>query len=181
MAPRITWAALLLFLPALYLSADEVRVETFSLNIEGRVISATLSLTPKIPQPVVERIRGGLPVVFTYRFTLKEATPHWRDKKIQKTRVSVTCKYDPVRIEYHLDYHHKGELVDSKVVHHWQEAVTAMTNLRRWEIFTVTDDAVKITLYVEARTHLLARTKWLIIPDDISTDVETSSHFIIYE
>lgn len=175
------FVSVLFLLPIVLSAEEEVRVENFSLHVEGRVISTSISITPLIPQPVVERIRGGLPAMFTYRFILKEYRKHWRDKKLGKTRVTITVKYDPVRVEYHISYRHKGELVDSKTFHHWQEAVNALTHLRRWELFTIPDEAVDSMLYVEAWVHLLNQTKWLVLPDDIKTDIETSSYFTIYE
>ncbi|HPR64289.1 MAG TPA: DUF4390 domain-containing protein [Thermoanaerobaculia bacterium] len=160
---------------------EEVRVEHFELSVEGRVISASISITPLLPQEVVERIRGGLPAVFTYWFTLREHSSRWRDRKVMKTRVSVSVKYDPVRVEYQVTYRQKGELVDTRIFHHWQEAVNALTKLDRWEIFTVPSDALDEMLYIEAWVHLLPRTKWLFIPDDIKTDEVSSSHFVVYD
>jgi|GEM_PF-1499023 len=158
----------------------EPRLAEFSLSVEHRVISATVQVEGAFSPEVMERIRSGFPVTFIYTFTLKSER-RLRDRTWSKTRISVTCKYDPVRVEYRLNFRKDGQLFDTRYVHHWTEASRGMVSLENLALFDVPEEARGRPVFVTSRVNLLSRTRWLIFPDDLEAPEISSTIFTVYE
>jgi hypothetical protein len=160
--------------------AEDPKFSEFSLKVEHRVVSVTLQVEDAFPPEVMERIRSGLPVTFTYEFALKSSRS-LRDKTWVRTKVSVTCKYDPVRVEYRLNFRKDGQLYDTRYVHHWTEASQSMAGLTGLALFDVPEEARGRPVFVTAEARLLARTKWLIFPANLEAPEVFSTIFTVYD
>jgi hypothetical protein len=179
MSGRILLAGVLGLLGAV-LRAEEPRFSEFSLRVEHRVVSATVRVESAFDPEVMERVRSGFPVTFTYDFALK-SDRRLRDKTWARARVSVTCKYDPVRVEYRLNFRKDGQLFDTRYVHHWPDASRAMVSLTNLALFDVPEEARGRPVFITVRAHLLSRTKWLLLPDDLEAQEISSTIFTVYE
>ena len=163
-----------------FLRAEEPRFAEFSLQVEHRVISATIRVEGAFDPEVMERVRSGFPVTFTYDFALKTGR-RLRDRTWARARVTVTCKYDPVRVEYRLNFRKDGQLFDTRYVHHWPDASRAMISLANLALFDVPEEARGRPVFIAVRAHLLSRTKWLLWPDDLEAPEISSTIFTVYE
>ena len=179
MSRRTAWTALLLLIGGLA-RAEEPRISEFSLKVEHRVVSVTVQVEDGFPPEVMERIRSGLPVTFTYEFALKSSRS-LRDKTWARAKVSVTCKYDPVLVEYRLNFRKEGQLYDTRFVHHWTEASRGMAELAGLALFDVPEEARGRPVFVTAEARLLARSKWLIFPHNLEAPEVFSTIFTVYE
>ena len=179
MSGRILLAGVLALLGAAA-RAEEPRFSEFSLRVEHRVVSATVRVEDAFNPEVMERVRSGFPVTFTYDFALK-SDRRFRDRTWARARVSVTCKYDPVRVEYRLNFRKDGQLFDTRYVHHWPDASRAMVTLANLALFDVPEEARGRPVFVTAGAHLLSRTKWLLWPDDLEAPEISSAIFTVYE
>jgi len=180
MARPLLLAGLLLTALALPAAEQEPRIAEFSLTVEHRVVSVTLQVEDAFAPEVMARIRSGFPVTFTYEFALRSARK-LRDRTWAETKVTVTCKYDPVRVEYRLNFRKDGQLFETRYFHHWPEASQAMARLDRLALFDIPAEAAGRQVFVSARAHLLSRSKWLVIPDDLKTPEVFSTTFPAHE
>jgi hypothetical protein len=170
----------LLCLAALPAAAQEPRIAEFSLAVEHRVVSMTLQVEDAFVPEVMARIRSGFPVTFTYDFALRSAR-RFRDRTWARTRLTVTCKYDPVRVEYRINYRRDGQLFDTRYFHQWPEASRAMVRLDRLALFDIPEEARGRQVFVTVEAHLLSRSKWLVLPDDLKAPEVSSTIFTTHE
>jgi hypothetical protein len=160
--------------------AQEPRVAEFSLAVEHRVVAVSLEVEDAFAPEVMDRVRSGFPVTFTYDFALKSSRK-LRDRTWAKARLTVTCKYDPVRVEYRLNFRKDGQLIETRYFHHWPEASQAMVRLDRLAVFDIPEEARGSQVFVTARAHFLDRSKWLVLPDDLEAPEVFSTIFTAHE
>jgi hypothetical protein len=180
MVRRLLPAGLLLTALALPASAQEPRIAEFSLTVEHRVVAVTLQVEDAFAPEVMERIRSGFPVTFTYEFALRSARKI-KDRVWARAKLTVTCKYDPVRVEYRLNFRKDGQLFETRYFHHWPEASQAMVRLDGLALFDIPEEARGREVFVTAETHLLSRSKWLVLPDDLEAPEVYSTIFPAHE
>ena len=177
---RFPLAAGILWMLAVAAAGQEPRIAEFSLTVEHRVVAVTLQVEDAFAPEVMERIRSGFPVTFTYDFALRSAR-RLRDRTWGRARVTVTCKYDPVRVEYRLNFRKDGQLIETRYFHHWPEASLAMVRLDRLALFDIPPEARGRQVFVTAEAHLLSRSKWLVLPDDLKASEVFSTIFPAHE
>lgn len=160
--------------------SNEPSVKKFSLNVRHSLVMISLELEDSFPSEILERVRSGLPLTFTYYFSLK-SKGKLKDKVWIKTKVTVTCKYDPVKIEYRLNFRKDDQLFDTRYVHSWSETAKLMSSFQNLSLFEVPEEAKDGEIFLSFKAHLLSKTKWLIFPSSISTPEVTSAIFRINE
>jgi len=180
MVRRLLLAGFLPMALALPAAAQEPRIAEFSLTVEHRVVAVTLQVEDAFAPEVMERIRSGFPVTFTYEFALRSAR-RIRDRVWTRAKMTVTCKYDPVQVEYRLNFRKDGQLIETRYFHHWPEASQVMVRLDRLALFDIPQEARGRQIFVTAEVHLLSRSKWLVLPDDLKAPEVFSTIFPAHE
>lgn len=171
---------IILIIFCLNLMAQEPSVKKFSLNVKHSLILISLELEDTFPSEILERVRSGLPLTFTYYFYLKTKGT-FKDKVWVKTKITVTCKYDPVKVEYRLNFRKDDQLFDTLYVHSWNETAKLMSSFQNLSLFEVPEEAKGEEIFVSFKVHLLSKTKWLILPSSISIPEVTSTIFKVNE
>lgn len=160
--------------------AQEPYVRKFFLNVKHSLVVVSLELEDSFPSEILERVRSGLPLTFTYYFYLKSKGTI-KDKVWIKTKVTITCKYDPVKIEYRLNFRKDDQLFDTRYVHSWSETAKLMSSFQNLSLFEVPEEAKGEEIFLSFKVHLLSKTKWLIFPSSISVPETVSTTFKINE
>ncbi len=171
---------LLIFVFSLNLLGSEPFVRKFSTYVKNSLVMVSLELADSFPTEILERVRSGLPLTFTYYFSL-ETKRKIKDKVWIKTKVTITCKYDPVKIEYRLNFRKDDQLFDTKYVHSWSETARLMSSFQNLSLFEVPEEAKGEEVYLSMKVHLLSKTKWLIFPSSLSVPEITSAIFKVNE
>lgn len=171
------WSFLIFILAfTIGLIAQEPRIKKFSLNVKHNLVIVSIELSDTFPYEILERVRSGLPLTFTYKFYLKSKRAV-KDKVWAKTKITITCKYDPVKVEYRLNFRKDDQLFDTKYVHSWIETAKLMSSLQNFCLFEVPEEAKEKEVFLSFEVHLLSKTKWLIFPSNISIPETTSTIF----
>jgi hypothetical protein len=165
---------------SLNIFSKDPSISKFSTYVKHSLVLVSLELEDAFPSEILERVRSGLPLTFTYYFYLK-TEGKIKDKVWVKTKVTVTCKYDPVKIEYRLNFRKDDQLFDTKFVHSWSETARLMSSFQNLSLFEVPEEAKGKEIYLSVEVHLLSKTKWLIFPSSISVPETTSAIFKVNE
>lgn len=165
---------------SLNIFSKEPSISKFSTYIKHSLVVVSLELSDAFPSEILERVRSGLPLTFTYYFYLK-TEGRFKDKVWVETKITVTCKYDPVKVEYRLNFRKDDQLFDTKYVHSWSETARLMSSFQNLSLFEVPDEAKGKDVFISIKVHLLSKTKWLIFPSSISTPEVTSPIFKVNE
>lgn len=160
--------------------SQEPFVKKFSLNVKHSLVMVSLELEDSFPSEILERVRSGLPLTFTYYFSL-QSKGKLKNKVWIKTKVTVTCKYDPVKIEYRLNFRKDDQLFDTRYLHSWNETAKLMSSFQNLSLFEVPEEVKNEEIFLTFKAHLLSKTKWLIFPSSISTPEVTSAIFKVNE
>ncbi len=160
--------------------SEEPYVKNFSLYVKHSLVLVSLELGEAFPSEILERVRSGLPLTFTYYFSLQSKRTI-KDKVWIKTKITVTCKYDPVKIEYRLNFRKDDQLFDTRYFHSWSEAAKYMSSFQNLSLFEVPEEAKGEEIFLSLKVHLLSKTKWLIFPSSISVSEFTSTIFKVNE
>lgn len=102
-----TLLSFLCFFTALFLIsspsfAEGLSIQDIVLSGEKNAIALSSVLTGEIDEDLMEPIKSGIPVTFTYHVELYNKKTAWFDKKVREMTIKKSVDYDNLKNEYHL-------------------------------------------------------------------------------
>ncbi|MGD9948237.1 MAG: DUF4390 domain-containing protein [Desulfobulbus sp.] len=92
--------------PSLAWSAREITPEIKDIIVTTSDVELLLFATVKngFTQEMVNDVRSGTPIVFTFKLELVKTSDHWLDTSLVETAITHTLSYDPQQQEYRIAF-----------------------------------------------------------------------------
>ena len=92
-----------------------------------------------LPLPLIDAMHRGIPLYFTYEFTLSRSRWYWLDKNVTSDRFNIRLAFNPLTRRYAVSY--SGISLNFDTL---EEAYPYIKNIRRWRVApsdAVSDDS----------------------------------------
>lgn len=166
---RISFAVLI-FLLAGSLFADDPRIENLSATSSGGKVSIHFSLAGAFDSAgdMVQSLQSGLPTSFTYETEIFRDRPNWFDESVGRSRIEVICTLNSVTREYVLNYRRDRKLVRSETYTDLTALKNAMTTIDERDLFDI-GSRRPYKMKVRVRADLMRSWRFYVIPWEVTT------------
>lgn len=160
---------LLLLTARLVAEPPHPTIETLRATAASGKVSVRFALAGAFEQQeLLDALRSGLPVSFTYSIEIFRDRPNWFDDSLAKARVEVICTYNSVTREYLLNTRRDRRLLRSETFTDPAALERQMTTVDERELFDV-GSRKPYKLKVRARADLMRGWLMGVIPWEVST------------
>jgi hypothetical protein len=148
---------------------DAPRINGLHAHREESMVLVSFELVGAFDQPVLDRIRSGLPTQFEYEIRLERPRGLWFGNNLGRTKLQIAVTYNAVTQEYLVNTKQDGRLIDSRIVSDAAELERAMTMVHSLPAFEV-DREQRGRWVVSVRAVLGSRHVLLLFRNTIHTN-----------
>lgn len=109
----------------------KAKISGFAVDVEKHNVLVTFKLAHAFDDELKRRLESGLSTSLLFDFELVRKRRMWFNKTVVRGRLQVSAMYDAVNREYHVNYKHNGDLIESRLVKEPEELYSAMSEFDR--------------------------------------------------
>jgi len=160
-------------LPTLFLVAGvrDATIEDLRAVFEGDGLHVGFRLQGAFDEPTLERIRSGLPTIFTYQVRIERPRWWWFDRGVVRSTLEISATYKAVTQETMINVKQDGELISSRTVTRREDLEGAMTRVSSLRAFGL-DEGVPPRSVLKVRAILGTRHILMLFPGTVHTPWE---------
>lgn len=165
---RISFAVLI-FLVATGVSADEPRIENLSAISIGGKVSLHFTLAGAFHSgEMVHALHSGLPTSFTYEIEIYRDRPNWFDESLGRSRIEVIGTLNSVTRETLVNYRRDRKLVRSETFSDVATLESRMTTIDERDLFDI-GSRRPYKMKVRVRADLMRSWRFYVVPWEVTT------------
>lgn len=145
------------------LAAEAIVVTT--LPRDGQVL-VSFELPGAYTDELRDTIESGLATTFTYEVELRDPTPFWLDRTIDRATISATVRFDSLTRQYTVTRIVNGQAEDRQIVGDEEAVRQLLTRFERLPLFNTAGLEANGEYHVRVRARTRPRIAWFFWPWD---------------
>lgn len=142
---------------AVLVAAEAILVTT--LPRDGQVL-VSFELPGAYTDALRDTIESGLATTFTYEVELRDPTPFWFDRTIDRVTVSATVRFDSLTRQYAVSRNVSGQAADPQIVGDEEAVRLLLTQFERLPLFNTAMLEANGEYHVRVRARTRPRITW---------------------